>query len=216
MDLLLFDLDGTLVDSRKDIANAVNAVLRRRGYEEIEFDFIVGSIGQGVTHLLRRCLEHLRIPAEELKAVKAAFMEEYRENLVVETTMYPGVPETLEGLSDCRKAIITNKPHALAVSLLEQLGLAEHFALVLGGDSVRHKKPAPDALIQAMQHFTADQRSTMMIGDSIYDLEAARAAGVRSVAALYGFQKETLLRSEGADYYIHNFPALAGIIGVAA
>jgi phosphoglycolate phosphatase len=210
--LLLFDLDGTLADSRRDLALAVNRALATFGAAALHDAVILPFIGFGAAHLVR---ESLRAAGREdvgLADAMPVFTRLYREHLLVHTALYPGVAETLPLLRGIPKVVITNKPNDLSEAVLEGLGIRSQFALVLGGDALAEMKPSALPLRHAMETFGVGPRETMMIGDLPVDLEAARAAGTWSCAALYGFMDAATLRAAAPDYSMTEFRELPGIL----
>ncbi len=221
IELLVFDLDGTLVDSRKDIAVSVNHALGALHLTPITAEEIVAFVGRGVSNLIRSVLEERgpkdMNPLEGKKLFKRAialFREHYSEHLLDNTVLYPGVEEALKVLDRVSKAVITNKPTDYSVKILEGLGIRQHFRAILGGDFGGTKKPAPDALHQLMQQFSVDPERTMIVGDSIMDIEAGKNAGARTCAVLYGFGKKEDLIPLNPDYILNKIIDLKSIMGV--
>lgn len=199
VDLLVFDLDGTLVDSAPDIAASLERVLARMGRTPVPRDKIVAAIGSGV----RKLIERTSAPPHE--PVVEAFMAEYGEHLLEGTKPYPGVPETLEALSP-RKIVLSNKPEGLSKRLLEGIGLARHFEAIYGGDSFPVRKPDPASFRRAV----GGARSPLLVGDSGIDVETARNARVPICAVTYGYFKPGEL--DGADFRISRFPELLDLV----
>ncbi|MBI5647157.1 MAG: HAD-IA family hydrolase [Ignavibacteriae bacterium] len=210
--LLLFDLDGTLADTRNDIAAAVNRTLARADLPALHNDIVLPFVGRGVTHLLRDCFSAAGGDALAGEAAVPIFREEYDTGLVRETVLYPDVRDTLEKLSRYDMAVVSNKPVSMSRRLLAELGVAQFFPLILGGDSLPEMKPSALPLQHAMREMGAEPGETVMIGDSVYDLEAARAANTMAIAALYGFQDEAALRALRPDYAVRGFGELASLL----
>ncbi len=198
-DLLVFDLDGTLVDSAPDIVDSLLRALARLGREPIPAHRIVGAIGRG----MRKLIEGTSAPPHE--PVLQAFMEEYGAHLVERTRLYPGVAETLPRLR-ARKIVLSNKPREFARRVLELLGVAHHFEAIHGGDSFPARKPEAEAFRAA----AGDARRVLVVGDSGVDVETARNAGVPVCAVTYGYQKPGEL--DGADYRIDRFEQLLELV----
>jgi phosphoglycolate phosphatase len=193
IDLLIFDLDGTLIDSKLDIACAVNATRAHMGMGPLEMDRISSYVGHGAPVLVRRALG----PDATETAVQDGlqfFLEYYREHKLDYTRLYPGVRESLDRLREARKrlAILTNKPVAVSRSIIEGLGLRAHFFQVYGGNSFEFKKPSPIGVEKLMAEAGKDRAATVMVGDTAVDVETARNAGVRSCGVRYGFAPESL------------------------
>ncbi|HUK15211.1 MAG TPA: HAD-IA family hydrolase [Bryobacteraceae bacterium] len=193
MDLLIFDLDGTLIDSRLDLANAVNATRRHMGMEPLCNERVYSYVGNGAPVLIRRALGERATEAEVQEGLEF-FLEYYREHDLDNTTLYSGVKESLDRLRAAGKqmAVLTNKPLRMSQHIVEGLGVAGHFLKVYGGNSFEFKKPNPIGIRTLMDITSVGPDRTMMVGDSSVDVETARNAGVRCCGVTYGFQPETL------------------------
>ncbi len=194
--LLIFDLDGTLVDSRVDLANSINAMLRHYGKLELPNDVIAGYIGDGAPMLVRRSLGD---PDDEsfLQEALLYFLSYYREHKLDTTYVYEGIKEALEAIQNSRNgaftqatqafkmAVLSNKPVVPSRAIVEALGLGPYFFQVYGGNSFHTKKPDP-AGVQALLHEAGVQPGeTVIIGDSDIDILTARNAGIYSVGVTY-------------------------------
>jgi phosphoglycolate phosphatase len=188
---LLFDLDGTLIDSAPDLAAALNRVLASAGREMLPFIQVRGMIGNGARKLVERGYRASGGPPEDLDAETERFLSIYGRALACHTRVYDGVAETLAMLAarGHRLGIVTNKPFAPTLGVLQALDLSRHFAPehVVGGDSVATRKPDPEPLMALLDRMGHEAEAAIMIGDSANDIEAARAAGVRSIAVSYGY-----------------------------
>jgi phosphoglycolate phosphatase len=193
MDLLIFDLDGTLIDSRLDLAHAVNATRAHMGMTQLDFERVYSYVGNGAPVLIRRALGE-RATELEVEEALEFFLEYYREHALDCTTLYPGVKESLErlGAAGKRMAVLTNKPVRMSNAIVEGLGVAGHFFQVYGGNSFDFKKPHPIGVETLMRQAGVDRLRTVMVGDSAVDVNTAINAGVRSCGVTYGFQPETL------------------------
>lgn len=209
--LIIFDLDGTLVDSSEDIANAINYAIRPFKIEPLTIGRTVDLIGEGLTRLVEKILgnDRMHLHAE----VMSRFLEHYEEHLADHTQPYPGVPETLALLSEFQKAVVSNKRSRFSEKLLAELRLLPYFDLVIGSDSVPEKKPSPLPLIHVMQKLGAVPVYTLMVGDSPYDIQAGRAAGVRTVAVTYGYRGRGQLKD--ADIMLDDFREMGRLLGRA-
>ncbi len=208
--LVMFDLDGTLVDSSVDITNALNYATRPYGIRELTVDQTIGLVGEGITRLIEKIVgEGNAIMPEVLDR----FIRHYSDHLVDFTVPYGGVRETLEQLHGYKKAVISNKRESLSRRLLEELGLISYFDLVLGSDSAEERKPSPKPLQMALAAFGLKPAAAAIVGDSNFDIEAGKAAGVLTIAVTYGYRSIDYLRA--ADYIISDIvevvPLLAGI-----
>lgn len=185
--LVVFDLDGTLVDSREDLAQATNRLVIERGGRPLERDAVVHMVGEGVEKLVARAFAAAGLAAAPADTV-ARFLEIYGQCLLVHTRPYAGVPEALAEISQVAAlAVLTNKPRGFSEAILQGLGLAAFFGDVLGGDGPYARKPAPDGLLRLIADFDSSVDATMLVGDSAIDLRTARAAGTAIALARYGF-----------------------------
>lgn len=203
--LFLFDLDGTLVDSKQDIALSVNLCLQRMGFRDLPVARVARLVGDGVQKLLERALAEVmdRNPAQEdVRRAVGVFLQEYGDHLLDTTRLYPGVREALDSLHWARFGIVTNKPEELTLRLLEGLGLEGRFCAILGGDSTRRRKPDPEPLLEAMNRCQAPPHLTVMVGDSPVDVNAGRAAAVFTCGVAGGFRGARDLEEAGCDLII--------------
>jgi phosphoglycolate phosphatase len=193
MDLLIFDLDGTLVDSKLDLAQAVNATRSHMGMSPLDNERVYSYVGNGAPVLIRRAMGAQATEPEVQEALEF-FLEYYREHYLDYTTLYPGVREALDRLSAAgkRMAVLTNKPVRISRAILEGLGVAGHFFQIYGGNSFDLKKPDPVGVSALMKETGIPADRCLMIGDSSVDIQTARNAGVASCGVTYGFQPETL------------------------
>jgi phosphoglycolate phosphatase len=200
--LLVFDLDGTLVDSSRDIATAVNAAFAclAPGTPTIPLDAILSFVGEGARLLIERSVGHagLDLPADDVLAV---YLECYRAHLLDTTSLYPGIPEALDALEGTTLAVLTNKPGDMSRAILEGLGVSGRFARVWGAGDVPSRKPDPAGLLCLIDDIGVPAGETWMVGDSATDVGAARAAGVRVAGVTWGFHP-VALRAAGADRLI--------------
>ncbi len=182
---LLFDLDGTLMDTRADLCAAVNRMRADYGLAPLPVETTASFVGDGIRKLVERSLRGHPAPLDEAVARCAAH---YRAHLHDHTTLYPGVREGLRRLRQAGHplALVTNKPAEPTRALLEHFHLADEFALVLGGGDTPHLKPHPEPLRLAIERLGAEPSSSWMIGDHRTDLEAARHAGIQRIFVTYG------------------------------
>ncbi|MCB1746616.1 MAG: phosphoglycolate phosphatase [Gammaproteobacteria bacterium] len=217
---VLFDLDGTLVDSAPDIAVAVDHALTTHGHAAIGESRVRDYIGHGAARLIHRALtgavDDDAAPAS-FDPVFAAFLDAYAVRLCVKTRIYPGVMAILATLAARGWAlgVVTNKPARFTAPLLDTLGLSGHFGCVLSGDSLAQKKPDPAPLREAARQLGVAPTALVMVGDSAADVGAARAAGVPVVCVSYGYAGGIDPHALGADAVIDTMdallPALAGL-----
>ncbi len=211
-ELIIFDLDGTLIDSSSDIAWVTNRLLSETGRDEMDEDDIKACIGWGVKMLLEQVM-----PGESPEAIDKArlrFLQIYDHHLVVDTTLYEGVLDALRIFKEKGKtlAIVSNKPVRLTEDILCEFGIREHFGCVLGGDSMKVRKPSPEPLIHVMKELSCTPEASVMVGDSPVDCEAGKAAGTATIGALYGFRPEEELRRAAPDILVKDFNELTRIL----
>ena len=213
--MVLIDLDGTLIDTAPDLAGAANHVLQSLGRAPAPMPVIRGFIGNGVRELMRRALAIDAEPNEaETDAAMSMFSAHYGANLTRNSVAYPGVEEALQELrAQGRKLVcITNKAGQFTEPLLETLGLRSYFDLVLSGDSLPRKKPDPLPLTHAAAQFSLAPEQGLLVGDSINDTQAARAAGMPVVAVSYGYRGDMPLADLAADAVIDTLPQLLPLL----
>lgn len=193
MDLLVFDLDGTLIDSKLDLALAVNATRAHMGMPPLDVERVSTYVGNGAPVLIRRALGEQATEGEIEKALEF-FLESYRAHELDNTRLYPGVKESLGRLHAAGKrlAVLTNKPVAMSRAIVEGLGVASHFFRIYGGNSFDFKKPHPIGVETLLAETGVERAQTLMIGDSSVDIQTARNAGVSSCGVTYGFAPQTL------------------------
>jgi phosphoglycolate phosphatase len=184
--LIAFDLDGTLVDSRRDLADSANQLVAELGGQPLEHDDVVGMVGEGASVLVRRALGAAQLP--DSPAALSRFLAIYDERLLRSTRLYPGMREVVEAArTKARVAVLTNKPLPHTERLLEGLAIRQLFDDVIGGDGPYARKPSPDGLRALISAAGASDRATLMIGDSLVDVETARAAGTACCVVTWGF-----------------------------
>lgn len=203
--LLLFDLDGTLVDSRLDIANGVNFTLKKLGIPALDNEKIYSFVGDGAWELMERSINGKFI---DVSLALKIFREYYAEHLTDNTYLYPNVNEILNYYSDKQKAVVTNKYTSYSIAILKKFDAAKYFVKILGSDSVERIKPDPMPLMKIMTDLNIEPSETVMIGDSKNDIIAARSAGTISCAVGYGLEKKEVLIKENPDYYISDLSEL--------
>lgn len=209
-DLVIFDLDGTLVDSRADLAAAVNASLAELGRSPLPVAEIEGFIGHGVTRLLERALGG----AEAAARARPLFDRHYEGCLLDRTRPYPGVDALVRELGERRPlAVATNKPGPWARAIVDGLGWSRAIPFVVGGGDVERLKPAPDMVERLLERSGARAAATIVVGDMDVDLELARAAGVRFVGVSWGLGGRDQLAGAGAELVVDSAAELALVLG---
>lgn len=189
--LLIFDLDGTLVDSKLDLALSVNAMLAEMKCAPLPHEQIATYVGHGVTTLIQRALGDAATDDKVEKGL-AIFLDYYRRHMLDNTVTYPGVREALEDLKDRRLTVLTNKPVRFSQEILSGLGVAHYFAFIYGGNSFPEKKPDPVGVVKLMGDLSAAPRQTLIVGDSDTDVLTGRNAGIWTCGVTYGFGAHTL------------------------
>ncbi|MGA8402101.1 MAG: HAD-IA family hydrolase [Stellaceae bacterium] len=217
--ILLFDLDGTLVDTLPDLTNALNEVLREQGYAALAPAEVKPMIGDGMPMLLQRGFAARGADIAEAKAMQPRFIEFYEANSANLSRPYPGVPETLAALRrrGYATAVATNKPHHATGEVLGALGLAEFFDGYAGGDRFAVKKPDPGHLLGLLDLLGGSARRAAMIGDSENDALSARAAAMALILMRYGYARIDPAQL-GADRVLDRFdelPAALEALGLA-
>ena len=200
--LFIFDLDGTLIDSREDLATAVNLTRSSYGLAPLPVETVTRLVGEGVRLLMTRALEGAAADLDEAVRRQKAF---YLEHLCDRTTLYPGVADGLAALGGAGHllAVATNKPVEPTERILRHFGIRERFARVLGGGSVPNLKPEPDMALRIMEELAMPASATWMVGDHVTDLETARRAGIASVFLEGG------MGVAGGETHTRAFPSFA-------
>jgi len=204
--VVVFDLDGTLIDSKVDLAQAVNSTLLHMGRARLTDETIFGYVGDGAPTLVRRALGEGATDEEAEKGL-AYFLSYYRAHMLDNTVAYPGVREALEGLKERGMAVLTNKPVRFSQAILEGLGLAGYFQYVYGGNSFATKKPDPQGVNVLLRDFAVAPREAMIVGDSDVDVRTARNAGTWACGVSYGFGTDGL-RAHPPDLMLDNLAEL--------
>ena len=211
--LLAFDLDGTLVDSRRDLADSANQLVVELGGQPLTEEAVVGMVGEGASVLVRRALAAAELP--DRPAALGRFLEIYDERLLRSTQLYPGMIRVLEAARrHARVAVLTNKPLRHTERLLDGLHVRQLFDHVIGGDGPHPRKPAPEGLRALIAETGATEARTLLVGDSIVDYDTARNAGVACCLVTWGFGYSrlptgTLAREQPV---VNDAPALASFI----
>jgi phosphoglycolate phosphatase len=206
--LLIFDLDGTLVNTLEDIAASVNHTLGRLGRGPLPLETVGRYVGDGLTMLLERALGGR---TDRLAEAKRVYIEHHRRNFVVNSSLYPGVRETLEHFRSLPMAVITNKDREFSEPLLTRLGIIQYFKLIIGADAGLPLKPAPDSILKILGDVNVPKGRAVIVGDGTTDVIAGRAAGITTCSVTYGFRSEEELRKAGPDYVIHELSELKNL-----
>lgn len=206
--LIIFDLDGTLVDTSIDITNALNYAMKPYGLKNLTVDDTVKMVGEGITRLIEKLLGDEKIQAGD--DVIKKFLDYYSEHLIDYSSVYPHVRETLDKLDGYKKAVISNKREYLSTELLGKLDLLKYFDLVIGSDTTSEKKPSAIPVIHAVTKLGVGPQESIMVGDSNYDIEAGKKTGVKTVAVTYGYRERQYLKD--ADYMIDSIEELLELL----
>ncbi len=225
-ELVIFDLDGTLIDSSVDITNALNYALEPYAVEPLAVADTVKLIGEGIARLIEKVVDSkgngiLRRAVRESPEdpqrlmeirsdVKNRFLEYYSQHILDCTKEYPEVRETLEALAMYKKAVISNKMEALSRRILDGLGLSAHFVAVVGSDTIPEKKPSPLPILKVLSDLKLHPHQALIVGDSNYDVDAGKAAGVATVAVTYGYRPREVIAH--ADYVIDRITDLVPLL----
>ena len=209
MKLLIFDLDGTLIDSKIDLVHSVNATRAHMDLAPISADLVATYVGSGAPVLVRRALGPEAGEADVQRALRY-FLDYYREHMLDNTYVYSGVREALDRLHDAgmQMAVLTNKPVRFSQALVQGLGLGSHFFRIYGGNSFEQKKPDPVGILTLLEESGAAKERTIMVGDSNVDVRTARNAQVMACGVTYGFQPETF-EQDPPDLMVDDMQQLA-------
>src|SRR5580765_8092631 len=196
--LVIFDLDGTLIDSRLDLVHSVNAALRHIGRAELPDDVIASYVGDGAPILIQRALGGEAIDEALIRKGLEFFLTYYREHKLDHTTVYPGIREALASIQNSgngaprRMAVLSNKPVNPSRAIVEALGLGPYFAQIYGGNSFATKKPEPEGALKLVGEAGVRPDQAAIVGDSHVDVRTGRNAGLWTVGVTYGFATHTL------------------------
>ena len=218
--LAIFDLDGTLIDSRLDLVHSVNAALGHIGRPALPEDVIASYVGDGAPILIQRALGGEQVEESVVRKGLEFFLSYYREHKLDHTTVYPGIREALAAIQNSgngqprQMSVLSNKPVIPSRAIVEALGLRPFFSQVYGGNSFKTKKPDPEGALALLHEHKVAPEHAVIIGDSHVDVETGRNAGMWTIGVNYGFAPHTL-ESEPADVMLDEPRELAAVLGVA-
>lgn len=207
VDLVMFDLDGTLADTGKDLANAVNFTRAHFDLAPLAERLVYGHVGRGVEHLLQHAVPE--VGTAHFHEIMRVFLQRYEDHLLDRTVLYPGVLSALDYFRGKRRAVVSNKIERLSVAVVRGLGVERLFDAILGGDSAAQKKPHPALLFSLLQRFEISAGKALMIGDGDTDIEAGKRAGVITCGVTYGLGQKEELMAAGPDFLIDDPSQLA-------
>ena len=212
MNLVIFDLDGTLVDSKTDLANSVNATRAHLGLGPIGNDIVYSYVGNGAPVLIRKALGP-EFSDQDVQLALEYFLAYYRDHMLEHTVLYTGMREALDQLrgANVTMGVLTNKPVRFSQAIVDGLGLGAHFRRVYGGNSFEYKKPHPVGVEALMAECGAARERTLMVGDSSVDVQTARNAQIIACGVTWGFQPETFAEYQ-PDFLIEQPGDLPGRI----
>ncbi|MBI4208564.1 MAG: HAD-IA family hydrolase [Deltaproteobacteria bacterium] len=210
VDLIVFDLDGTLIDSCRDLTLSVNDTLHSLGYPPLEESLIAQYVGQGVTPLLQRSLE--RYGSKKVEEARSIFLKRYEEHLLDNTRLFPGVADVLLHFVEKHLAILTNKPYSLTEKILSGLNIDPLFSIVIGGDSLEAKKPDPGGFRFILNQLGILPREAMIVGDNPVDIQTGKRVGSWTCGVTYGYSAESDVKNAHPDFLISTLSALQNII----
>lgn len=200
IDLIIFDLDGTLIDSKLDIANSVRYMLGELGLNSIDNETIYSYVGSGVGNLVKCALteEH----CDKFDNAMQLFRKYYTEHVLDNTVLYEGVNDILDYYRLKKKAVVTNKDESFATHILKSLSIFDCFDMVVYGDTLPKKKPDPDQIIAVMSELKTEKTKTLMVGDGDADIKAAKNAEIHTCGVTYGFGSRAELEKNGVEIII--------------
>lgn len=199
VELLIFDLDGTLCDTKDDIANSVNMTLKDLGLPQKPKELIYTYVGSGVRQLLQQAVEE--DTGERFVEALQIFRNHYTEHLLDTTRPYPGMEAVLKHFEGKQKAVVTNKPQGYAEPILEGLNLTRYFDLIVGGENGLPLKPDSGMIVHVLERLKAGKNHSVIIGDGLNDIGAARASGIRCCAVGYGLSDPQVLKEAEPDFF---------------
>jgi phosphoglycolate phosphatase len=216
--LWVFDLDGTLIDSRYDLVTAVNATLDNLGLSPLPEATIVSYIGDGAEDLIRRSLETAGMPSPEIRGIFSEtmrwFLDYYGEHCLDRTVPYPGALELLDAVAarGCAMAVLTNKPEKPALKILENMGILSRFTHVIPGDGPLGKKPDPTGLAYILKAVNTLPHESVLVGDSLQDLQTARNAGVSFIAFMGGLGDAGAITAATPDVEVTHLSEITALL----
>ena len=195
--LVIFDLDGTLVDSKYDLTDSVNFVRHEHGLNPLPVDKVASYLGSGITALVKAVLAELK--NENFDEAVKMFKDNYAKHLTDKTLPYKDVTDMLSNISQ-PKVLLSNKDEKFSKQILETLGLSKYFTEIYGGDSFKEKKPSPLPIYEIMKKFSLNKENVVMVGDGANDIMVGKNAGITTIGVLYGYSSQQQLNDLAPDY----------------
>lgn len=206
VDLIMFDLDGTIADTGQDLADSVNFTRAHFDLPPLAEQRVLIHIGRGVEHLLKSVLPEA--DGDRFQEMMQVFLRHYEEHMLDQTALYPGVLEVLDYFRGKRRIVVSNKIHRLTEAMLRGLAVEQHFDAIFGGDSAAEKKPHPALLTMALERYRIPASKALMVGDGDIDVEAGKRAGVMTCGVTYGQGDKNRLIAAKADVLIDELTEL--------
>ena len=208
--LVVFDLDGTLVDSKYDLTDAVNFTRKQYDFNPLSVDKVASYLGSGIVALVKSVLPEL--DDEQLKVAVKTFMNFYGEHLLDKTKFYKDIDTVLAELNSFKKVVLSNKTELFSKKIIEYLNLKQYFVQVYGGDSFKEKKPNPLPIYEIMKNFSLNKENVVMVGDGANDILVGKNAGIKTIGVLYGYSSQEQLNELAPDYQAKTSHDIAKIL----
>ncbi len=209
--LVVFDLDGTLVDSQYDLTDAVNYTRKHYGFDPLPVDKVASYLGSGITALVKAVLSELK--NESFDAAVKIFKDNYVQHLTDKTLPYKDVKDMLSNIPQ-QKVLLSNKDEKFSKQILNTLGLSQYFTEIYGGDSFKEKKPSPLPIYEIMKKFSLNKENLVMVGDGANDIMVGKNAGIKTVGVLYGYSSQEQLNELAPDYQAKTPKEIVNIINL--
>jgi len=215
-DFVIFDLDGTLVDSFTDIFLSVDQLLLEYHGTSLDASAVRACIGKGVRHLVECTLRQSDAEVPDINDALLRYSAIYEARSLDHTTLYPGAAGCLGALTETQCAVLTNKPEIAARRILSALNIDHYFSFIAGGDTFSCMKPSPEPVSALLRMAGVAAERVLMVGDSVYDIEAAHRAGASACAVTWGFQPVEMLKALNPEFTVSAFEDLLAVMGVTA
>ena len=209
--LVVFDLDGTLVDSQYDLTDAVNYTRKHYGFDPLPVDKVASYLGSGITALVKAVLSELK--NESFDAAVKIFKDNYVQHLTDKALPYKDVKDMLSNIPQ-QKVLLSNKDEKFSKQILNTLGLSQYFTEIYGGDSFKEKKPSPLPIYEIMKKFSLNKENLVMVGDGANDIMVGKNAGITTIGVLYGYSSQEKLNELEPDYQAKTPKEIVNIINL--